>query len=89
MRKVLDRTRTQFGNQHQRVANAEGKLGEALGDQGGFEEAETLLLSSHAFQLRTSPSGDDRIAVALQRLVNLYEAWGRPEEAQKWRAGRP
>ena len=85
---VLDRTRAQFGDEHQRVAAVEGKLGEALSQRGDFEQAETLLLSSHALLSRTLDVDDSRVADAMQRLVVLYEAWGRPDDAAKWRRSK-
>jgi len=31
------------------------------------------------------PDKDERMRDALERLVQLYDAWGKPDEAAKWR----
>ena len=64
-------------------------LGEALLDQKKFAEAEPLLLSGYEGMKQredTIPSEDKpRLTKALERLVKLYEAWGKKDEAMKWR----
>ena len=64
-------------------------LGEALLDQKKFIEAEPLLLSGYEGMKQredTIPSQDKpRLTKALQRLVKLYEAWGKKGEAIRWR----
>ncbi|UCC31020.1 MAG: serine/threonine protein kinase [Phycisphaerales bacterium] len=64
-------------------------LGEYLAAQGHYEEAESLLLegfatieSGHGKSHTTTPR-------ALRRIVNLYDAWGKPDEASRWRARSP
>jgi tetratricopeptide (TPR) repeat protein len=64
-------------------------LGEALSDQKKFAEAEPVLLSGYEGLKQhqdTIPSQDHpRLTKALERLVKLYEAWGKPDKAMKWR----
>ena len=64
-------------------------LGEALLDQNKFAEAEPLLLSGYEGMKQredTIPSQDKpRLTKALERLVKLYEAWGKTDKAMKWR----
>jgi hypothetical protein len=64
-------------------------LGHSLARQMKFTEAEPLLLEGY----QGMKQREDRIAypekryliVALDSLVQLYEALGKPEEAAKWR----
>ena len=35
--------------------------------------------------LREGQEGQHRLAEALARLVQLYDAWGKPDEATRWR----
>jgi tetratricopeptide (TPR) repeat protein len=64
-------------------------LSEALLDQKKYAEAEPLLLSGyHGMLKRISkiPSPDrGQLNRALERLVRLYEAWGKKDHAAKWR----
>jgi hypothetical protein len=69
--------------------DTESILGEALLVQERFADAEPLLLSGYDGLRRRAdaiPPGDQlRLAQAIERLVSLYEAWGKPEKATRWR----
>jgi hypothetical protein len=65
-------------------------LGLALANQKRFNEAEPLLLSGHAgLKQRASTipaqTRERRVRESVQRLILLYDAWNKPEEAAKWR----
>jgi tetratricopeptide (TPR) repeat protein/tRNA A-37 threonylcarbamoyl transferase component Bud32 len=62
-------------------------LGNLLAERGRFAEAEPLLLSAHATYLAVEGPGGRRAADAASSLVKLYEAWGRPDEADLFRPG--
>ena len=34
------------------------------------------------------PAAKPRLAEAIRRLIDLYTAWDKPDEAEKWRAKR-
>jgi hypothetical protein len=65
-------------------------LGEALLDEQKFAAAEPMLLSGYEgmkiHRDANSNSEKSRLTKALERLVNLYDAWGKPDEAKRWRA---
>jgi len=65
--------------------DARSTLGGVLSDQGKFGEAELLLLPSYEELAGDPLTWPDRKRDALQRIVRLYEAWGRPEQATDWR----
>jgi serine/threonine-protein kinase len=68
-----------------RQAVARSILGASLAGLGRFEEAEATLLASFT-DLSGGDLGDDLYArEALRRLIGLYEAWGRPAEANRYR----
>jgi len=70
---------------HFMTALTKGALGEFLTTQGKYAEAEPLLLSGYE-NLKQSQSPDSpRIKIALQRLVALYEKWGKTEAANEYR----
>jgi hypothetical protein len=64
-------------------------LGEALLDQKKYADAEPLLLSGYKGMKEREaniPSQDKpRFTKALERLVQLYEAWSKPDKAAGWR----
>jgi serine/threonine-protein kinase len=74
--------------EHPNLAASEGNLGVCLTALGRYGEAEELLLASY----RTVSSRDDlppdRLPQALDRLIDLYTAWGKPEAADRYRARR-
>ncbi|HEY7308935.1 MAG TPA: tetratricopeptide repeat protein [Gemmataceae bacterium] len=72
--------------------DAKSLLGEALSEQKKYADAEPLLvagykgLKKHADQI---PAADkDRLTKAIDRLVRLYEAWDKKDEAARWRKER-
>jgi tetratricopeptide (TPR) repeat protein len=73
--------------------NAMGQLGGALLGQKKFTEAEPLLLSGYEGMKQREgkipPQGKVRLSEAIERLVQLYETWGKLEKAAEWRAKRP
>jgi hypothetical protein len=72
---------TTFGTQSQ--------LGGSLLGQKKYAEAEPLVLAGYEGMKQreaTIPAGAKKyLTEALERLVQLYDAWGKPEQAQKWR----
>jgi eukaryotic-like serine/threonine-protein kinase len=63
--------------------------GQALLEVRAYAEAEPLLLIGYRglkqSQARNPPRVDPRLEHAAERLVQLYDAWGKAEEAAKWR----
>jgi tetratricopeptide (TPR) repeat protein len=71
-----------------RTFNAKSLLGGALLGQNKFSEAEPLLLAGYeGLKQREDklPKDSPRIKEALQRLVQLYEAASRPDQAAEWK----
>jgi hypothetical protein len=64
-------------------------LGGALLGQKRFDEAEALLLQGYDGMKRRQdkipPEGKDRLSEALEWLVQLYDAWGKKDQADRWR----
>jgi tetratricopeptide (TPR) repeat protein/tRNA A-37 threonylcarbamoyl transferase component Bud32 len=69
--------------------NAQSLLGGALLGQKKYAEAEPLLVKGYEGMKRQSaripPQGKYNLTNALDRLVQLYTAWGKPEPANTWR----
>jgi tetratricopeptide (TPR) repeat protein len=63
--------------------------GGALLGQKKYADAEPFLLEGYQGlkerAARISPNGHGTLTAALEQLVRLYDAWGKPDEAAKWR----
>ena len=69
--------------------NTRSMLGESLLGQKKYEDAEPLILSGFegmkAREAKIPPPGKPRFTDAADRVVKLYDAWGKKDEAAKWR----
>jgi len=71
---------------HWLIANTMSLLGASLAGQEKFKEAESLLLEGYS-KMKDSPRAVDiRKREALERIVDFYEAWGKPDKAADYRA---
>jgi len=77
-----------MGEDHWRTAEARSLLGEALTGLGQHGEAEPLLLAAYERLDAALPAGRraKELPRAIERIVRLYEAWGKPDQAAQWRA---
>jgi hypothetical protein len=66
-------------------ATANGTLGEFLITQARFPEVEAFLLASYQSLKKSEAENSPRTRLALQRLANLYEAWGKTDDAARYR----
>src|SRR5262249_48247288 len=68
---------------------AKSMLGGALLGQKKYAHAEPLLIAGYEGMKQREatipPQAKDRVTEALERLVQLYHATGRQDEAAKWR----
>ncbi len=69
--------------------NTQSLLGGALSGQGKYADAEPLLLAGYEEmkngEAKIPAQSKIRLTEALQRLVQLYDAWGKKDQAEKWR----
>jgi tetratricopeptide (TPR) repeat protein len=63
-----------------------GALGEFLSSQKRQSEAEPLLLASYESLQKSQSINSPRIRLAIERLVDLYTSWGKPTEANTYKA---
>lgn len=71
-----------------RLPSTRSILGGSLSRQNKFAEAEPLLLAGYQGLRQAKDAPAKRVAEALDRIVSLYEKWGKPELAKKWRGKR-
>ncbi len=67
------------------LVRTEGALGSCLTRLRRFDEAESILLGTYQNLLAKQSAGPAQ-REALQHLVDLYNAWGKPYKAREWRA---
>ena len=72
-----------------RTYNTMALLGRSLAGQKAFADAEPLLLEGYEGMIARAASipaaGKIRITEALEAIIELYEDWEKPEEAERWR----
>jgi hypothetical protein len=69
--------------------NMQSLLGGALASQQKYAEAEPLLLQGYQGmkerETKFPAASKMYLTMSLERLVQLYEAWGKPDDAAKWK----
>src|SRR5262249_46299945 len=73
---------------HWQTAFAGSLRGGCLIRQKKFAEAEPLLLAGYESLAKGTGAPARRVAEALDRVIELYEKWGKPEQAKAWRKKR-
>ncbi|HEX2475696.1 MAG TPA: serine/threonine-protein kinase [Lacipirellulaceae bacterium] len=85
--------REQFPADSPELAAELAPPGQALMEVQKYADAEPLLLIGYTglkqAEARIPPQVDPRLWSAVDRLVRLYDAWGKPDEAAKWRKELP
>lgn len=74
------------GENHWMPAHCGSLYADFLTKVGRYDEAEARLLKSYSILRETLGHNHRRTVNAVERLVALYEAWGKPKEAAEYRA---
>jgi hypothetical protein len=64
-------------------------LGEVLCHVEEQGNAEVILLKAYNLSITASDTQDIRTSKVVQLLIQLYEAWNKPEKAEEWQARLP
>lgn len=86
VREALETRRSSGGAGDRSSAEAAMELGRLMGLKQDFADAETLLKEAHATLVDVSDSDDELMQTALQYLIDMYDAWGKTDEADEYRA---
>ena len=82
-------TRAKLAPDNWKTFHTKSLLGGALLDQKKYAEAEAMLLAGYEGmkkrEAKIPPQGKVRLTEAVERLVQLYEATDKKDEAAKWR----
>ncbi len=57
--------------------------------QGHYDKAEPLLLELLEISQSLLIEGHPDTVAAINELIKLYEAWGKPQKAEQWRSKLP
>ncbi|HEY1203798.1 MAG: serine/threonine-protein kinase [Bryobacteraceae bacterium] len=89
LRESLELRKKRDPNGYRRY-NSESALGASLAGQSKYAQAEPFLLSGYEGMKQLGDklpeSGKPRFKLAGERIVQLYESWGKPQQAAEWRA---
>ncbi|MCP4659462.1 MAG: tetratricopeptide repeat protein [bacterium] len=85
IREALDVLRRTLPPDDWRISNAESILGASLTAQRRYAEAETLLVRSYPIVRDRTSEESIYTRDVLERLVILYQAWGKPDKAAEYR----
>jgi serine/threonine protein kinase/tetratricopeptide (TPR) repeat protein len=85
LREALRRRQKNLPPGHRSMAEAEGLLGACLLAQRHYAEAEPLLLAGYRGLEKTPGTQFADRARTCEWLVQLYEAWGKKDQADAWR----
>ena len=88
-REVLEITRQGLPANHWRIYEVETIVGTSLAGQGRFEEAESIVVNAYNQLKKDRHMPHEDLQKARQRVVDLYTAWEKPDEAAKYRAMLP
>jgi serine/threonine-protein kinase len=89
LREALEIRRRTLAAGDWQTAETESLLGACLAARQRYDEAEPLLVASYATLKARRGDQDRRTRRALQYLVDLYQAWGKPEKAAQYRTLLP
>lgn len=85
LRQSLKKQEAVLAPGHWRVADVRSVLGECLAKQRKFAVAEPLLIDAYKQLADAVGTPPRRLAKAQERIVELYERWEKPDEAERWR----
>jgi hypothetical protein len=86
---VVDRSKRTLPEGHWIRVLFLGAYGKCLARLEQYEDAEAALLESHRGLQPVYGAADEYTRDVVQGLVDLYDAWGKPEQAAAWRAKLP
>jgi len=86
---ALETRQAKLGRNHPHTLESVHQLGVLRTRQSRYEDAEHLFLEAYQGREVRPGAAHPRTIDSLNELVRLYQAWGQPEEAARWRARRP
>ncbi|NRA97968.1 MAG: tetratricopeptide repeat protein, partial [Planctomycetes bacterium] len=88
-KQVLKGCRRVLGEEHLHSIQAQRELAICLAKQKAYAKAEPMLLDAYQRYVKVLGAKHPSVVTSIRYLVDLYERWGKPEEAAKWKAKLP
>ncbi len=85
LNRALSLLEDRFGVGHPQAALAQIDVGRALLRQGRFEQAEAALLTAYPVVIDGFSRDPPTVTDATEAMIELYDAWGRPDRADAYR----
>jgi serine/threonine protein kinase len=85
----LERRRRVQGREHDRAIHNMVRLGWVYTEQQRYNDAEALLLDAFELSYRVLGPLDKITIKSIRKIIDLYEAWGKPELAEQWQGKLP
>ncbi len=85
LREALETRTNLLPPDHWLLANTRSLLGACLIAQTRYDEAEPLVVAGYE-QMNPPPAASKRKREALERVIRLYTAWDKPDQASEYRA---
>ena len=85
---VMQKADRMLGSEHPMLARFMRDAGLVQLGLTRYEEAETLLLRAHAIAAAALEPDHPQVVETIDALIELYDLWGKPDEAWEWRAKR-
>jgi hypothetical protein len=84
LREALENSRSGLPEGHWRIGVALTRHGSALTEMKRFAEAERELLEAERVVKESLGTEHQRYREAIEKLIELYDRWGRPAESESW-----
>jgi tetratricopeptide (TPR) repeat protein len=88
-RAVLESSRRRVGEDHPEMLTDMHNLATIVDALKHYDDAEAIYLKTIQGKLKVYPPGHPSTGRSIQRLVSMYERWGKPQQAAEWRARLP
>ncbi|MHC4324548.1 MAG: tetratricopeptide repeat protein [Planctomycetota bacterium] len=85
----LEKRRRVQGHEHKRAIHNMVRLGWVYTKQQNYSKAEAILLDAFELSYRVLDPLDQVTIESIDKIIDLYETWGKPEKASEWRAKLP
>jgi hypothetical protein len=86
---ALEGVRATLPREHLFTGFTTRKSGACLTRLGRYEQAQNALLEAHEILVSTVGEENPQTLKAVANLVELYDAWNKPSESERWRNELP